>query len=192
MNAPEKLPLWMPRAGSLAHRLLTFLQANPDEELFASDIAIKFDIDTKSIAPCLVGALASGALAKRKDDRGRAIYALGADQSWRDRVASAAPEGSALAAAAHPYTAGATLTASEISALQIQRGFPFPDRKKARAAAAIAMQEKLRELEPDCRLPIPDGARALCTAAMKIVGLDTGAKLALRPDKGQLYCWRLA
>ena len=73
-----------------------------------------------------------------------------------------------------------------------QRGFPFPDRKKARAAAAIAMQDKLRELEPDCRLPIPDGARALCTAAMKIVGLDTGAKLALKPEKGQLYCWRLA
>ena len=39
MNAPEKIPAWSPKTGSIAHRVLEFLARNPDEELYTADIA---------------------------------------------------------------------------------------------------------------------------------------------------------
>ncbi len=187
---------WVPRAGSLAHRVLQFLVANPDEELFAADISIKFDVETKAIKPCLVGALTAGAIVLRKDDAGRAAYTLGPDQSWRERLAPSAAndgdDGEVNAVARRGRNSGAVLSAADIRGLQIERCFPFPDRKQARAASIIAMQEKLRQLQPDDRVEIPEGARSICATAMKVVGLDTGAKLALKPSKGVMYCWRLA
>ena len=64
--APRKRPLHL-RPGSLVGRVLNWLEANPDEELTASDIAVKFGVLRMSVCGQLRGAVRAGWLERTSD-----------------------------------------------------------------------------------------------------------------------------
>lgn len=59
----NNLPVYIPRTGSLADRVLDYFRQAPEEELTQADIAHKFDVSRGSISACMETALSKGAVA---------------------------------------------------------------------------------------------------------------------------------
>lgn len=58
MNAP----VYLPRHGSLAERVIEWFRKNPEEELSRPDIALKFELSQSSVQACLQTAVDNGEL----------------------------------------------------------------------------------------------------------------------------------
>ena len=65
---------YKPKAGSMPAKLIDFLNINGDEELTIDDVATKFSVRALSVHTCLAAALASGAVARLKNEDGEYIY----------------------------------------------------------------------------------------------------------------------
>ena len=172
MNAPEKIPAWSPKTGSIAHRVLEFLARNPDEELYTADIAQKFDVEGTSVQPSLVGAIQAGALVVTKDDSGKRVYRLGAYEA-RPAVFG---------------TVDRPPTVADIQALPIE-SIPFPDRRRQRAEAVGALVRKLRQLDPEQCIPVTAAIRPLLREALKQIDDRKFKTKAIA--KGE-FCWRIS
>jgi len=67
-----------PRVDSLAHKVIKFLQANPDETLDADIISAKFDVPRAGVHTKLGRYVELGELARTEDlESGKLIYSLG-------------------------------------------------------------------------------------------------------------------
>ncbi len=97
---------YIARPDSLAHHVMSFLVANPDEELRADDICVKFGGSTSNLSANLQRALACGAI-----ERKHGVYRLGnlalakdaigeAGQAVRDQAGTQAQQVVALMTAA--------------------------------------------------------------------------------------------
>lgn len=69
-------PVYIPQTGSLADRVLGYLRANPLEELTARDVAVKFDVPSSSVKPCLATAEKHGELEYVRNDDLELVYRL--------------------------------------------------------------------------------------------------------------------
>lgn len=67
---------YVPRPGSLAWRGITWLQANPGEELTRPDVAAKFDVPASSVGGCLLHAKQHGGLITATNADGQRVYRL--------------------------------------------------------------------------------------------------------------------
>lgn len=74
MNAPEHRRLWRPRAGSLSARVIQWFRAQPDEELTAADIAIKFGVPRPENVHGQLAAAVAGGVLERERERDGATY----------------------------------------------------------------------------------------------------------------------
>lgn len=70
-------PVYKPSPGSIPHRVLSFLIANPDEELARSDIAVKFDTSAATVDTILRLPTSRGALVKTKNRDMELVWKLG-------------------------------------------------------------------------------------------------------------------
>lgn len=68
---------YKPRGNSLAARVIAFFQANPDEELYPSDIAAKWGVSGKNVFNQLKPALNAGFVTRTPDEAGEHYYTAG-------------------------------------------------------------------------------------------------------------------
>lgn len=99
----NNLPVYIPRTGSLADRVLDYFRQAPEEELTQADIAHKFDVSRGSISACMETALSKGAVAYVQNDDLIWVYTLPKPQGTAkaskpksDALASGADLGKAL------------------------------------------------------------------------------------------------
>lgn len=105
-----------PRPGSLAARLIFWLSRNPDEELSAQDVALKFDHPEHRVSADLVDAVNASALTNR-----RGVYGAGpALGEFVGRVQPAKPWKGSHA------NKGTPLPPLDVSALQVDVDVPEP------------------------------------------------------------------
>ena len=73
---------YTPRAGSVALRVIEFLTANPDEQLSAADVAVKFDCTRVNVHTLLAQAVAAGLLVRKEDPKdGELVYVAGSGRA---------------------------------------------------------------------------------------------------------------
>lgn len=68
---------YAPRIGSIAHRVITFLVLNPDEELTRTDIGTKFDTQPSNVDTQLGIAVARGILNRTRNSDMELVWSLG-------------------------------------------------------------------------------------------------------------------
>lgn len=173
MNARSKPEGLAPKPGSVAHRVLEFLARNPDEELYVSDIAQKFDVERTSVQAGLVGAEQAGAVVVTKDETGKRVYRLGSYASQPAPVLSA-PSG-------FP-------TVEDIQAVPVLR-IPFPDRRRQREEAVGALRTKLMEMAVEQCIPVTAPLKPLLREALKQIDGRTFKTKAIAQGE---FCWRVA
>ncbi|MBQ0917228.1 hypothetical protein KBW71_02125 [Hydrogenophaga aromaticivorans] len=85
---------YTPKPGSLAEEVISFLMANPDEELTSRDIAVKFDRQINAITPALRTAVHWQHLTCQPGNPNRpAVFLLGpARRRMLENAAQDAPE----------------------------------------------------------------------------------------------------
>ncbi|MDT8998372.1 hypothetical protein RQP53_03670 [Paucibacter sp. APW11] len=99
--------IYTPRDGSVADRYLTWLRANPLEELTALEIAQRFGTSSASIPALLASALQSKMLTRQRDAQGNMVYIAGPELA---RVRPAQAPAAAKEGAVPVLTAATTLT----------------------------------------------------------------------------------
>lgn len=67
---------YVPKAGSVADRVIQFLTANPEEELGRRDIALKFDCAHESVDAFLESAVKAGVLVRTRNDDSELVWCL--------------------------------------------------------------------------------------------------------------------
>lgn len=88
-NTMSQTPIYKPQAGSVAHRVLSFLQANPDEELTRGDIAVKFDASQASIDTLMQLGVSRGAFKRGRNKQMDIVWTLGAPATFEIEAAPA-------------------------------------------------------------------------------------------------------
>jgi hypothetical protein len=73
----ETAARYTPKPGSLAHRVLTFMVLNPDEELTRADIATKFDANHSTIDSLLALPVTRGVLKRGRNSDMDLVWSLG-------------------------------------------------------------------------------------------------------------------
>jgi len=68
---------YKPRGDSLAARVIAFFQANPDEELYPSDIAAKWAVNSQNVFNLMKPALNAGFVTRTADEAGQHYYTAG-------------------------------------------------------------------------------------------------------------------
>lgn len=68
---------YKPRSDSLAGKVITFFQNNPEEELYSTDVAAKWQVRSDNAARMLTPAIEAGFLTRTVDDAGRHFYTPG-------------------------------------------------------------------------------------------------------------------
>lgn len=83
---------YIPKAGSLPWRILTFLVLNPEEELTRRDIAVKFDTQPSTVDTTLGIAVARQVMKRTRNSDAELVWSLGPST---DFVLTSAGEGGA-------------------------------------------------------------------------------------------------
>jgi hypothetical protein len=138
---------YQPKPGSLAARVCAYFVKHPDEELSSKDIALKFDVESASVAALLATALAQHVLA-REVRGGAAQYSAGAQIN---QVRGDAPTAAASSVFGWDGSAAAPAPFAKAAAA-----------KKARAKPVALPPPEALELEDDVPMP----------AALRSKGLD--------------------
>jgi len=73
----ETATRYTPKAGSLPHRVLTFMVLNPEEELTRADIATKFDANHSTIDSLLSLPVTRGVLKRGRNSDMDLVWSLG-------------------------------------------------------------------------------------------------------------------
>ena len=122
---------YIPQAGGIPHRVLSYFEHNPDDSLTAEDISVKFDAKVASVRNTLRPAVQAGMLALEEQD-GESVYVLAKPAKQRPvapYITAVVPRPSKPAAItatapAKPPAAGFRQypTPAEIEALPIRKG----------------------------------------------------------------------
>lgn len=92
---------YTPKPGSVPWRVLSFLKANPDEELSRGDIALKFDVPPASVEGFLASAIAHECLKRKRNDEMMVVWCLGANPRFTIEPEGSDPEQVQPARVAH-------------------------------------------------------------------------------------------
>jgi len=105
---------YTPRAGSVAYRVIDFLQRNPGEYLSRADIATKFECAAQTIDTLLGDAMRSGLLARGRGDENEFVWRLGS----RRLTLEPSPD----APAERPSPARVSQVAVDPAAIKVRKG----------------------------------------------------------------------
>jgi hypothetical protein len=134
MTEPEP-EIYVPKPGSLPWKVLSFLLANPDEELTRGDVGVKFDCIGAGIDAMLQLAVSRDALKKGRNSQMELVWILGLVKRFRldplpeaaDDKQAKAPQPSAQAAAPAPAApAPAPQTHRAIKVVEIAKPLALP------------------------------------------------------------------
>lgn len=120
----ETTTRYTPKAGSLPHRVLTFMLLNPDEELTRADIATKFDANHSTIDSLLALPVTRGVLKRGRNSDMDLVWSLGDCTDFvLDHSNAEEPRGTTLPARCFPSTRSA---GSDDDSVAPMRTSPFP------------------------------------------------------------------
>lgn len=150
---------WPLQSGTIAAQVYAFLHANPDEELTAADVGIKFSAPAHRISVLLAGAVEAQLLQMRVDlDKpvgpGAQIYALGRNPlvTMTPPLSSVRPGverlGKTLEAVQKGLRSDGPPRAAgvDLRGVQIRKGVPVPGARTVGANGLPAASEQLRAL----------------------------------------------
>lgn len=198
---------YTPREGSVAWKVIQFLQANREEQLDADLISAKCDCDRRNVHTLLGPAVQAELLARREDmESGELVYtagkvttpapAAGGFHGWLERKGQASAEGRGQRGApppAIPAPPDAEKKRSapfyiDVSTVQIDKGVPIP----GRGARAIDWAPLLGKLEVGDSFLLPSAAKSAIGTAMKAFKDVTGKELSSRKVEDGIRVWRTA
>lgn len=173
---------YTPREGSVAWKVIQFLQANRDEQLDADLISAKCDCVRANVHTLLGPAVQAGLL-KRSEDfpSGELVYSAGSG-------AALPPEQPSTATA--PAPAKRTLAAPfriDIGTVQIDKNVPLPGRRQPMDWTPL-----LGKLEVGDSFLLPNAAKSAIGTAMKAFKDATGKELCSRKVEDGIRVWRTA
>lgn len=144
----EMATRYTPKAGSLPHRVLTFMVLNPDEELTRSDIATKFDCTSSSVDAMLALPVTRGVLSRKRNSEMEVVWCLGdsrdflleAEDAPSKLPARCMPRGEKPTVEQHtrasffPAAAPVILTLGDI---KVRKGVPLMTKEERRRAEFV-------------------------------------------------------
>ncbi len=181
---------YKPQSGSVAWKVIQFFTTQPDEQLSAEDISVKFDTSARGVHSLLGLAVTAGVLV-RKDDlsTGELVYRLG--KGHADVAPSAAASPSLRAPESSEVTPPKRRSPFwlDVSTLEVRKGVPLPPPQRATIEWAPAFDR----LEVGDSYPLPLEGKSAASKAMQAYQSSTGKKLAIRAEsETTLGIWRTA
>jgi len=209
-------PVYIPRTGSLADRVLDYFRQCPDEELSQADVAAKFDAQRSSVGSCLKPTVDAGLLAWGHNSELEYVYTLPGKPAARSAVTPAATRisladalgnsedlGRAMATAAAKHTPARGRTklppsALDFSTLQVDHGMPLTGKSHGTAGTSKWAPLFAKLTEPDTSVEFPATWKSAVAAqatklnvAHKKAGNPTEYKVRIT-EPGKARIWRLA
>lgn len=176
MNTPATLPLPM--------RVKAFLAANPEEQLTALDISIKFSTQHKNVHTQLARAVDSGELVRSRNEDGDYVYTAGTVQL---QAATATP--SPATAAKKPR---ARLVDVDLTKLPVASNIPIPSLRGDQNHHADEALDRLTEPGQSIGVPLnASGRSAIRKAISKRHNAGTHRYVA-RTLENEFRIWRKA
>lgn len=177
-----------PRPGSLAARLISYLQITPRAQLKRADVADLFDVLPNSLEANLETAIKAGALAKYQNEQGEAIWCL-PNMVPPKPTAAAVAQASPFQAAAATKPRSATTkrgavsvpaSALDFSGLRAEVGIPLTGKQKSEPG--VSKWQPLIDLlsAPDTSVEFP--AEWKSAVAAQTTKLNVAAKKAGQPN----------
>ena len=170
---------YQPQEGSVASRVIHFLQVNPDENLAAHDVAVKFGCGHASVHTILARSVDAGLLRRTKNEDGDMVYSPG--------TRAAPPPAAAPATAAR--TAAFVLHAGMV---KVERGVPLPPAHREPGASQRIWDEALALLQVSDSFALPGAAKPSAAKHLARHAKASGRKYTQRGQDGQLRVWRVA
>lgn len=202
-------PVYIPRAGSLADRVLDYFRQCPDEELSQADVAAKFDAQRSSVGSCLKPTVDAGLLRYEHNSDLEYVYTL-PDSSRKakppapaDVLTSGADLGKAIttpAAKPAPQRGRVNLPPAvlDFSTLQVDRGVPLTGKAHGEAGTSkwAPLFAKLTEADTSIEFPATWKSAVAAQAtklnvAHKKAGYPTEFKVRIT-EAGKARIWRVA
>ena len=200
---------YTPREGSVAWKVIQFLQANRDEQLDADLISAKCDCVRANVHALLGPAVQAGLLVRGEDlASGELVYSVGTGaalpsekpttspfHAWLERKGQDSAEGRPQRRSPPPPTIPAPAPAKrapsapfriDVSTVQIDKGVPMPGRRPP-----VDLAPLLGRLEVGDSFLLPGAAKSAIGTAMKAFKDATGKVLASRKVGGGIRVWRV-
>lgn len=184
-------PIYTPRAGSVADRVIRFLADNPDEVLSAADIAVKFDATRNNVHTLMALAVTAGMVTRTEDpDEGELVYRIG-----NGRADSPAPAPATTFGAHQPFPAKARRTPVrvnlDVAAITLQDDVPPPD--QAAASMRSQLLSLLAGMKPGQSFAVPVSCRAtVSNIATTLKKSGSGRWQVAAESNEHVRCWRLS
>ena len=198
---------YVPREGSVAWKVVQFLQANRDEKLDADLISAKCECDRRNVHTLLGQSVQAGLLVRVEDpSSGELMYSAGTGaalppeapttspfHAWLERKGQGSAEGRAHRRSSPPNAAApaAKRTPSapfriDFSTVQIDKGLPVPGRRQS-----LDWTPLLGRLEVGDSFLLPAAGKSAVGTAMKAFKDSTGKVLTARAVEGGIRVWRV-
>ncbi len=200
---------YTPREGSVAWKVIQFLQANQGECLDADLISAKCECDRRNVHTLLGPAVQAGLLVREEDTAsGELVYKVGHStaltptpstgsgfHAWLDRKGQASAEGrTQRVPSAEPPPAPVSEKKRsgpfyiDVSTVAIDKGVPMPNR----GSRAMDWNPLLVKLDVGDSFLLPGAAKSAIGTAMKAFKDATGKELSSRKVDGGIRVWRIA
>lgn len=201
-------PKYTPREGSVAWKVIQFLQANRDEQLDADLISAKCECVRANVHTLLGPAVQAGLLVRDEDlESGELVYSAGNGaalppekptaspfHAWLERKGQDSAEGRPQRRSPPPTIpapppakrAPSAPFRIDVSTVQIDKGMPMPGRK-----SPMDWTPLLGRLEVGDSFLLPGAGKSAIGAAMKTFKDSTGKVLASRKVDGGIRVWRV-
>ena len=201
---------YTPREGSVAWKVIQFLQANRDEQLDADLISAKCDCVRANVHTLLGPAVQAGLLVRTEDvPSGELVYSAGSGaalppeqptaspfHAWLERRGQDSAEGRPQRHLPRPTNAPAPAPAKrapaapfriDVGTVQIDKNVPLPGRRQPMDWTPL-----LGKLEVGDSFLLPAAAKSAIGSAVKVHKDATGMQLTTRTVDGGIRVWRVA
>lgn len=172
---------YTPREGSVAWKVIQFLQANRDEQLDADLISAKCDCARANVHTLLGPAVQAGLLVRSEDvPSGELVYSAGKGAELPPQKPTPTVSAPARRSPAAPFRI-------DVGMVQIDKGVPVPGRK-----TPMDWTPLLGRLEVGDSFLVPAAAKSSIGTAVKAHKDSTGMALTTRTVDGGIRVWRVA
>jgi hypothetical protein len=181
-------PIYTPRAGSVADRVIRFLADNPDEVLSAADIAVKFDATRNNVHTLMALAVTAGMVTRTEDpDEGELVYRIG-----HGAAPAPAPTPAADFGAHRPFPGKRRSAVSiDVSTIRLDNNVPLPNEE--RLSLRDQFMALMRRMAKEQSFAVVAEARHSLSAAATALKKDGAGEWTIRDaGNGHIRCWRVS
>lgn len=175
-------PSYIPKAGSLAARLIAYFKANPGEELSRHDVATKFGVAPASIDNSVLSAVQHGFLASGTNDESVRVWRAGKAIAKAVLVSEDAP----------PQRRRRSVQTKALPApaeIRVEANVPIPD-KPPRGDTYTKLFEGMK---PNDSFSVPADVGKRMYEHARRWGVKVGRKFTLRHlDDKEARIWRIS